>query len=134
VINLDTNTAIGLIAEDSPIRYELREVIGDQKMVMTQTAFNEFVNIVRCSGGDVEQERANRFFEKVTIVADCLSTAAQKLLPTRNLDVNDIIILGTGDQMGIVTMTADAKAIRAASAQGVDFNVYLHRSYSLTNK
>ncbi|WP_335137068.1 hypothetical protein [Nostoc sp.] len=34
--------------------------------------------------------------------------------------------------MGVVTMTADAKAVRAASAQGVDFNVYLHLPYSLT--
>jgi hypothetical protein len=30
-------------------------------------------------------------------------------------------------------MTADAKAVRAASAQGVDFNVYLHFPFSLTN-
>ncbi|GJD16200.1 hypothetical protein RIVM261_011560 [Rivularia sp. IAM M-261] len=51
--------------------------------------------------------------------------------PTRNLDANDIIILGTGDQMGIITMTADAKAVRAASAQGVEFNVYIHPPYSL---
>lgn len=36
--------------------------------------------------------------------------------------------------MGIVTMTADAKAVRAASAQGVDFNVYLHSSYPLTGR
>ncbi|MBC7824218.1 MAG: DUF1308 domain-containing protein [Candidatus Parcubacteria bacterium] len=45
-----------------------------------------------------------------------------------------MILLGTGDQMGIVTMTADAKAVRAASAQGVDFNVYLHSSYPLTGR
>ncbi|MEH2114609.1 DUF1308 domain-containing protein [Nostoc sp.] len=41
-------------------------------------------------------------------------------------------MLGTGDQMGVVTMTADAKAVRAASDQGVDFNVYLHLPFSLT--
>lgn len=34
--------------------------------------------------------------------------------------------------MGIVTMTADAKAIRAAIAQGVNFNVYLYLSQPLT--
>ncbi len=54
------------------------------------------------------------------------------LKPTRRIGASDIIILGTGDQMGIVTMTADAKALRAASAQGVDFNIYLHQPYSLT--
>ena len=45
---------------------------------------------------------------------------------------NDIIILGTADRLGIVTMTADAKAIRAAAAQGVDFLVHLHVSCPLT--
>ncbi|QZZ20447.1 DUF1308 domain-containing protein [Leptothermofonsia sichuanensis E412] len=45
---------------------------------------------------------------------------------------NDIIILGTGDQMGIVTMIADSKAVQAASFQGINFNVYRHSSYPLT--
>ncbi|WP_254434416.1 DUF1308 domain-containing protein [Dolichospermum sp. UHCC 0352] len=44
----------------------------------------------------------------------------------------DIIILGTGDQLNIVTTTADAKAVRAASAQGVDFHVYIHPPFPLT--
>ncbi len=100
--------------------------------MMAQTAFDEFTNIVKYSGGTLEQERANRFLERVTVVLDSPSIAAQALKPTRSLDPNDIIILGTGDQMGIVTMTADAKAVRAASAQGVDFNVYLHPPYPLT--
>ncbi|MEY3334921.1 MAG: hypothetical protein RLZZ176_3226, partial [Cyanobacteriota bacterium] len=42
------------------------------------------------------------------------------------------IILGTGDQLNIFTTTADAKAVRAASAQGVDFQVYIHPPFPLT--
>lgn len=132
MINLDTNTAISFIAEASTVRHQLKAFVNDQQMVMAQTAFNEFINIVRSSGGSLEQARANRFLQRVMVVSDNLSDAAQALRPTRSLDMNDIIILGTGDQMGIVTMTADAKAVRAASAQGVDFNVYLHPPYSLT--
>lgn len=132
MINLDTNTAIAFIAEGSPIRHELRAFVSDKQMVMAQTAFDEFVNIARYSGGDSEKARMARFILRVMVVSDNLSLAAQSLRPTRSLDVNDIIILGTGDQMGIVTMTADKKAIRAASSQGVNFNVYLHLSYSLT--
>jgi hypothetical protein len=45
---------------------------------------------------------------------------------------NYIIILGTGDQLNIITTTADAKAVRAASAQGVDFHVYIHPPFPLT--
>jgi predicted nucleic acid-binding protein len=132
VINLDTNTAIAFVAEGSNIRYQLKAFVQGQQLVIVQTAFDEFVNIIQYSAGTLEQDRANRFLDRVTIVPDNPSIAAQALKPTRSLDPNDIIILGTGDQMGIVTMTADAKAVRAASAQGVNFNVYLHSSYSLT--
>ena len=131
MINLDTNTAIAFIAEGSTVRHQLQEFVNDRQMLMTQTAFDEFMNIVQRSGGESEQARANRFLQRVIIVPDAPSTAALTLQPTRSLDVNDIIILGTGDRLGVVTMTADARAIRAASAQGVSFAVYLHPPYPL---
>ncbi len=134
MINLDTNTAIALVAEGSTVRHQLKAFVLDQQLVMAQTAFNEFINIIQCSGGLLEQERANQFLNRVIVVPDNPSVAAQTLQPTRSLDPNDIIILGTGDQMRIVTMTADAKAIRAASAQGVNFRVYLHPSYPLAGR
>lgn len=131
MINLDTNTAIAFVAEGSTVRHQLKAFVQNQQLVMAQTAFDEFINIIQISGGILEEERARRFLDRVIVVPDNLSIAAQTLQPTRSLDPNDIIILGTGDQMGIVTMTADAKAVRAASAQGVNFNVYLHSSYPL---
>jgi predicted nucleic acid-binding protein len=134
VINLDTNTAIAFIAQASPIRHQLKAIVRNQQLVMAQTAFDEFRSIVSYSAGTLEQARATRFLARVRIVPDQLSLNARALKPTRSLDPNDIIILGTGDQMGIVTLTADAKAVRAASAQGVDFNVYLHPSYPLTGR
>ncbi len=109
MINLDTNTAIAFIAEGSTVRHQLRAFVQDQQLMMAQTAFDEFTNIVKYSGGTLEQERANRFLERVTVVLDSPSIAAQALKPTRSLDPNDIIILGMGDQMGIVTMTEKCK-------------------------
>lgn len=38
----------------------------------------------------------------------------------------DKIIFGTGDNLRIITMTGDAKFVRGVSAQGVDFEAYLH--------
>ncbi|MBE9008965.1 DUF1308 domain-containing protein [Pseudanabaenaceae cyanobacterium LEGE 13415] len=134
MINLDTNTAIAFIAEGSTVRNQLRLFVQDQQLIISQTALNELLKIVEYSGGVLEQERAKRFLDRVVVVADQPSIAACALQPTRSLDLNDIIILGTGDHLGIVTMTADAKAVRAASAQGVDFNVYLHPSCSLTGR
>ena len=135
-LNLDIlpyfGTAIAFIAENSSIRYELRQYVTGQEMVMTQTAFAEFTTIVKTIARLSEQTRANRLLQRVTIIPDNPSPRALNLQPTWKLGINDIIILGTGDQLNIFTTTADAKAVRAASAQGVDFHVYIHPPFPLT--
>jgi predicted nucleic acid-binding protein len=132
MVNLDTSTGIAFISEGSPVRDRLRGYIGEQQMVMAQTAFDEFTNIIQNIGGTLETARSNRFLRRITIISDNPSSRSLNLETTRKLGANDIIILGTADRLGIVTMTADAKAIRAAAAQGVDFLVYLHVSCPLT--
>lgn len=132
MVNLDIGSGFAFISEGSPIRHQLRQYVQEQQMVMTQTAFNEFTDIVRQVGGASEKARADRFLRKLTVIPNNPSSRALGLQPTRRLEENDIIILGTGDQLGIVTLTADVKAVRAASAQGVDFSVYIHLPCPLT--
>lgn len=134
MLNLDTGTAITLIAENSPIRFSLRSYIGGHSLIMTRTAVTEFISIAFTIGGVSEQARANRFFKRIQTVPDSPSQRALNLRPTRRIGEQDIIILGTGDRLGIVTLTADSKAVKAALAQGVDFQVYVHPPYSLTGQ
>ena len=54
------------------------------------------------------------------------SARAMALRETRRVGAADKVIFGTGDQLGIPTMTSDAKFVRGAAAQGVDFTVILH--------
>ncbi|WP_375474019.1 DUF1308 domain-containing protein [uncultured Nostoc sp.] len=126
MVNLDTGTVFAFISEGSSVRYELRQYVQGQQMVITQIALKEVTDIIQWSGGVSEQTRSSRFIQRLNIIPDNPSTVALNLQPTRSLGTNDIIILGTGDQLGIVTMTADAKAVRAALSQGVKFNVYIH--------
>ena len=132
MVNLDTGTVFAFISEGSPVRYQLRQYVQGQQMVMTQTAFKEFIDIIQWSGGVTEQARASRFLQRVTIIPDNPSTTALNLQTTRSLGANDIIILGTGNNLDIVTMTADAKAVRAVIAQGINFKVYIHNPCPLT--
>ena len=133
-INIDTGTAFAFISQDSPVRYELKEYVKGKDMVMTETALEEFNNAVAKVGGNLEQSRAERFLKRITIIPDNPSDRAMNLRITRRLGANDKIIFGTGDNLNIVTMTSDAKFVRAASAQGVDFNVYVHTSRPLQGK
>ena len=134
MLNLDTSTGIAFISEGSPIYAQLRLYVQGQQMLMAQTAFAEFINIVQSRGGILEQGRASRFLQRVTVIPDNPSPRALNLQVTRSLGANDIIIFGTGDRLGITTMTADAKAIRAISGQGVDFSVFCHLPCRLTGK
>lgn len=126
MLNLDTGSAFAFVAENSKIVRELEEYVGTKQMVMTQTAIEEFRNILLKIGGEKEKQRGIKLEKRIIIVPDDPSDRALKLRETRQLGKNDIIILGTGDKLGIITMTADQKAIRAASGQGVKFNVYTH--------
>lgn len=93
--------------------------------MITATTLLEFEAIVSGSAGEKEKQRAEALLNNVTIVADDPSERAKGLSPTRRLESNDIKILGTADRMGIQTITADAKAISAAKAQGVNFDAVL---------
>ena len=131
MLNLDTGTAIAFIGEGSLQRYSLRSYVDHKSMIMTATALKEFRSIVEDIAGDREKARAERFLQRVQILADNPSDRALNLKPTRKLGDNDIIILGTGDKLGIITLTADIKAVKAALAQGVDFEVHIHPPYPL---
>ena len=66
---------------------------------MTETAVNEFRNIVNGAGGVLEQSRAERFLNRVTIIPDNPSVRAMELQVTRKVGANDKIIFGTGDNV-----------------------------------
>ena len=134
MLNLDTGTAIAFIAEGSTLRFQLHTYVGNRLLLMTRTAIIEFISIAFTIGGSLEQARANRFLKRVDIIPDSLSERASNLKPTRRLGEQDIIILGTGDNLGIITLTADAKAVKAALAQGVDFQVFVHPPCPLTGQ
>jgi len=125
-VNLDTGTAIAFVAEGSVIRHQLKAYVSGKGLVMTATALRELQILAAKYAGPLEQARLSRFLARVRTASDAPSARAVALQVTGNLGANDIIILGTGDKLGIVTMTADVRAVRAAKAQAVEFAVYLH--------
>lgn len=133
-VNIDTGTANAFVSEDSPLRHQLKSFVDGKQMVMTDTAVSEFKNIVNGVGGPLEQARAQRFLNRVNIIPDSPSTRSLGLQTTKKVGANDITIFGTGDNLGITTMTSDAKFVRGAQAQGVDFDIFVHDPVPLTKK
>jgi hypothetical protein len=125
-VNLDTSSAIAFVMEGSTIRAQLKAYVQGRSMLLCMTAEREFRTAVGRYGGPLEQARAGRLLARVTIVPDGPSPRAAALRPTNHLGLEDIIIFGTGDALGVVTTTGDAQALRAAAGQGVTFAAYLH--------
>lgn len=130
-VALDAGTARALSSDDQSVALGVRQQVGDRQMVMPQTAsdeFNEALTRLRASGhvSDSEFQRAQDLIGKVTVVPDDPSARALGLTVTKKIGANDIKIFGTADKLGIPIFTSDAKFLRGASAQGVDFNAILH--------
>lgn len=120
-LNLDTGTAVALISEN-PGRKAIEKLVEGADLFMTKTAKDEFDKIVSTIAGKKEQERAFDLMWSVTIVADNPTTKALGLKVTKSVGANDKIIFGTGEQMGMSTVTSDAKFVRGASGQGTTFS------------
>ncbi|MEN6314698.1 MAG: DUF1308 domain-containing protein [Clostridiaceae bacterium] len=133
-VNIDTGTANAFVSDGSPIRGQLKSFVNGKQMVMTDTAVGEFKNIVNGIAGPLEQARAQRFLNRVKIIPDNPTARASSLKITGSVGANDKIIFGTADNMGITTMTSDAKFLRGSQAQGVDFDAFLHDPVPLTKR
>jgi len=130
-VNLDACAAVAFVAEGSTVRHYLRSVVSGKDLVMTRTALREFQGSLAAAAGPSEQARALRLLARLRIIPDGPSPRAQALRPTNNLEAEDIIILGTGDALGIATVTSDRRAVSAARSQRANIRVLLHPSEPL---
>lgn len=134
IVNLDTGAAHAFVSEGSPIRASLKSFVQGKTIVMCATALAEFQKAVNGSAGPLEKARAARLLARLSIVPDNPSPRARALRSTNGLGHPDIIIFGTGDTLRAVTVTADAKAVRASIAQGAGFALVLIPSIPLTGR
>jgi hypothetical protein len=125
-VNLDTSGATGFVAEGSPVRGLLKAYVQGKTILMCSAAKAEFLNAVPLKAGPRERARSNRFLNRVRFVPDGPSLRVMGLRGTKTIRNPDRIIFGTGDALGIITVTSDGRFVRAAAGQGVILAVFLH--------
>lgn len=101
---------------------------------MTQSALGEVTNIVGKTGGPLEQARLAELLKRVTVIPDGVSSGFSGARVTGNIGANDIQIFGTGDARGLMTLTTDAKGLRALQAQGINVKAIRFDPVPLTGK
>ncbi|MCB9457531.1 MAG: DUF1308 domain-containing protein [Anaerolineaceae bacterium] len=133
-VNLDTGTMTGLVAynpnnpgQTAAVRAEIISLIAGRQMVATNTALQEFLVGLNSNAGPTETIYSTALLTQVSVVLDNPSARFAALKPTASLGVNDIIILGTGDQLRIPTLTGNTRALNYIRSQGIlDFNGIPH--------
>lgn len=113
------------------------EFIIGRKLYMCQTAEAATKSLMDMLANDSEKKRAEEWFKKITIVADQVSVRAQPLLATNSHRFHfrrkNAIIFGTGDELGLITLTSNSAFVRSAEqGHNIPFRVFLHAARPLT--
>ena len=140
-LNLDWRSSnynlIAMQAEDQLVNDQLprlKSFLEGKTLIISQTAFDEFQEIVSKVSGPNERKRAEELLKKVKIVPDQASQLSLTLPNTSKFSKRSINVFGTGDSLKVPTITANHAFIRAAGQAGVNFCVLLHEPRVLSEQ
>ncbi len=115
-----------------PVKPVLDKIFHGKKLVCCQTAKDDFLTILKTLGGPGEEERANELLSRIQVVPDRCSARLDSLKMGGKVRGRSKVIFGTGDEMKVVTVTANAGFVRAAKSQHMELAVIIHESRALT--
>ena len=112
------------------------EFINGRKLYMCTTAQTATQSLVELLANESEKKRANEWWSKITILQDKVSKRAQPLLTSNSNRFHfrrkNAIIFGTGDELGLVTLTSNSAFVRSAEqGHNIPFCVFLHAARPL---
>ncbi|XP_057713832.1 UPF0415 protein C7orf25 homolog [Corythoichthys intestinalis] len=115
-----------------PVLPVLDAVMAGKELYACRAAVDDFQTILDTLGGPGEKERARQLLSRLQLVDDWPSERALALEPSAKVNRRSLLIFGTGDRLRAVTLTANARFVRAAANQGVRFSVFVHEPRALT--
>ncbi|XP_011643630.1 UPF0415 protein C7orf25 homolog isoform X2 [Pogonomyrmex barbatus] len=115
-----------------PIKPILENLFRDKDLMICQTAYNNFTNIIDTIGGPKETQRAQELLKKVHIVDDVTTGRIMELRLGGKIKDRSRLIFSTGENMKSITVSANEGFVRAARMQGIECTVFLHEPRSLS--
>ncbi|XP_011157330.2 UPF0415 protein C7orf25 homolog isoform X1 [Solenopsis invicta] len=115
-----------------PIKPILEDLFRDKELVICQTAYNNFMNIIDVIGGPKETQRAQELLKRVRIVDDVTTGRIMELRLGGKIKDRSRLIFATGESMKSITVSANEGFVRAARMQGIECTVFLHEPRSLS--
>jgi RHS repeat-associated protein len=126
-INLDTGALINATQVSDPeMVADLWSYMSTKRVVMTDTAYREFLSGPYKYAGTLERALVTLFFLHVTFIRDDPSDDIMNIPAVSNKDkkilgANDRVIFGTGQKLGIPTITTDGRFVDRAKDKGIVF-------------
>ncbi|XP_023324903.1 UPF0415 protein C7orf25 homolog [Eurytemora carolleeae] len=115
-----------------PVKPFLDKVFCDHTLVCCESALKDFQTIINTLGGTSERTRAEELISRIHVVPDQESEKIKNLHISGKIKDRSRAIFGTGDNLKILTVTANSGFVRAAGGQGLNLAVIIHESRALT--
>ncbi|CAK9798790.1 UPF0415 protein C7orf25 homolog [Anthophora plagiata] len=116
-----------------PVKPVLENFFNGKELIVCQTAYDNFMNIIDVIGGPKETLRAKELLDKVQIVNDIpTGRIMEKLSLGGKIKDRSRLVFATGENMKSITVSANEGFVRAARMQGIECTVFLHEPRSLS--
>ncbi|EFN72756.1 UPF0415 protein C7orf25-like protein [Camponotus floridanus] len=115
-----------------PIKPILENLFHEKELIICQTAYSNFMNIIDVIGGPKETLRAHELLKKVRIVDDITTGRVMQLRLGGKIKDRSRLVFATGENMKSITVSANEGFVRAARMQGIECTVFLHEPRSLS--
>lgn len=100
-----------------PIKPILENLFREKELIVCQTAYNNFMNIIDVIGGPKETLRAHELLKKVRIVDDITTGRIMELHLGGKIKDRSRLVFATGENMKSITVSANEGFVRAARMQ-----------------
>ncbi|KZC08635.1 UPF0415 protein C7orf25 like protein [Dufourea novaeangliae] len=116
-----------------PAKPILEKLFEDKELIVCQTAYENFMNIIDVIGGPKETLRAKELMNRVRIVHDLpTGRIMERLSLGGKIKDRSRLVFATGENMKSITVSANEGFVRAARMQGIECTVFLHEPRSLS--
>ncbi|XP_014610392.1 PREDICTED: UPF0415 protein C7orf25 homolog [Polistes canadensis] len=116
-----------------PVKPILDKLFKGKTIVICQTAYKNFMNIIDVIGGPKETLRAQELLKRVKIVDDVQTGRIMEQLSLGGkIKDRSRLVFASGENMKSITVSANEGFVRAARMQGIECTVFLHEPRSLS--
>ncbi|XP_058800260.1 LOW QUALITY PROTEIN: UPF0415 protein C7orf25 homolog [Phymastichus coffea] len=115
-----------------PIKPVLDNLFQNKELVVCQTAYDNFTNIINLIGGPIEKKRTEDLLNRVKIVEDIPHGRIMDLNLGGKVKERSRLVFASGENLKSITVSANEGFVRAARMQGVECMVFIHEPRSLS--